>query len=193
MKDRDRGISNSLHESPDNSCGFTLIEVLASTLILSIILAALLITFNIGNLSNTLSTAKVDLQANVRQIIDMIANDVRQTNLIQINTNAPSVNHIKFQQVTGIDNTTGNYTLSPNYIEYTYDTVLATLTRSTVAGSRVFTGITQSPFYSEVGIPLAWGGILTSKKLVIIISGRSQVRGALIDFSLTGEVKVRNE
>lgn len=183
--------------------GFTLVEILVAAFILIIVIGALHLTLTTGEFSNSLNSAKTDLQAEVRQVLDWIVKDVRQTCLIQINTNSPSENHIKFKQVTGIDNATGNYTLSPNYIEYSYNSVSQQLTRSEVDGtgsilrSWVFNNITQSPFYTAAGVPLAAGDILTSKKLVIVIPARNPVllRGSslTLNFSLTGEARIRNE
>lgn len=181
--------------------GFSLVEILIVALLLTIIVFALLTTLNTGEVSNSVSTAKADLQAKVRQAMDWIIKDVRQTNLIQINTNNPLGNHIKFKQVTGIDGA-GNYALSANYIEYTYNSASQQLTRNEVddfgvpvpGSSRVFSNITQSPFYSEAGVALAPGAILVSKKLIVVISGENQVNINLtLNFSLTEEVKIRNE
>jgi len=179
---------------------FTLVEVMVCAFILTVIMASLFMVLNIGEFSYPLHSGKIDLQAKVRQVLDWIVRDARQTNLIQINTNAPSVNHIKFKQVTGIDNATGAYTLSANYIEYNYDSVSDNLTRNVVNGSgsllqsQAFDNITQPPFYAALGNPLDPGDILTSKKLIVIIAGRSQVKNYItLNFSLAEEVKIRNE
>jgi type II secretory pathway pseudopilin PulG len=180
--------------------GFTLVEVLVAAALLITVISALFLTLSKGELFNDITSKKADLQAKARRILDWVAKDVRQTNLIQINTNSPSADYIKFKQVTGIDNTTGNYTLSTNYIEYSYDSASDALTRNEVDDGGVvlnswpFDNITQSPFYSDAGVPLAAGAILTSKKLVIVISSRDQVRGSLpLTVSLTEEIKIRNE
>lgn len=175
-------------------------EVLVVGFISSVIIAALLLTLTTGEFSNSTISAKIDLQAKVRRIMDWIIKDVRQTNLAEINNNNPSVNHIKFKVVTGIDNITGSYALSPNYIEYNYNNVSEELTRNEVdetgliLQSWVFNNITQSPFYTAPEVPLVANGILASKKLVIVIAGQNQVRNSLIlNFSLNEEVRVRNE
>ncbi len=173
--------------------------MLVTTFLLLTVISTLFLTLTKGELFNDITSQKVDLQAKVRRILDWVVKDVRQTNLIQINTNSPSADYIKFKPVTGI-NGTGDYTLSTNYIEYSYDAASDTLTRNevddggTVLNSWFFDNITQSPFYSDAGVPLAAGAILTSKKLVIVISGQDQVRGSLpLTVSLTAEVKIRNE
>lgn len=180
--------------------GVTLVEVLVAAFILILIITALLFSLIAGQSSNTIGLAKTELQGQVRRVIDWITKDVRQTNLIQINSNNPSDGHIKFKAVTGINNATGDYALSTDYIEYSYDSDLKTLTRSllddagAVLQSWIFNNITQPPFYSSAGVPLADGGVLTSKKLVIIIAAEKQARINLtLNFSLTEEVKIRNE
>ena len=181
--------------------GFTLIEILLVGFLLSVVMAALLLSLTTVQLSNSVSPARADLQAEVRLMMDWIVKDVRQTNPIQINNNSPSGNHIKFQQVTGIDNTTGQYTLSPNYIEYNYDNVTGILSRNDIINgvaqeTWAFNNITQSPFYTQVGpnVLLQPGDILTSKKLIIIIAAQKQLRqSSILNFSLSEEVKLRNE
>jgi len=167
--------------------------------ILGVLSAGILSSLVTGEFSNSVSSARIDLQSKMRRAMEMIVKDVRQTNLIQINTNTPSVDYIKFKKVTGIDDDTGSYTLSEDYIEYKYDSDLKTLTRNIVSdsgavlASLVFDNITEEPFYTETGVPLVAGGILTSKKLIIVLSGQSRVRGALtLNLSLTEEVRIRN-
>ena len=183
-----------------NKSGFTLVEVLVIAFILCIIFAALFTTLTIGESSNAITSAKVDLQAKVRTIMDTIVKDVRQTNINEININSPSANHIKFKKVVGINNTTGSYELADSYIEYSYDSASSSLSRNelnsggSVLKTVTFDNISQSPFYSTSGIPLAPGGIVSSKKLYIIIAATSQVRGNLtLSFSLREQVKIRNE
>lgn len=48
------------------SRAFTLVEALASTLIIGVVMAALSVALTIGETSRSISTAQVDLQANVR-------------------------------------------------------------------------------------------------------------------------------
>lgn len=183
--------------------GFTLIEVLFVVSILGIIISALFFSLTRGEFSSAVSSAKADLQAKVRSIMDWVTKDVRETNLVQIDSNNPSVNHIKFRKVTGMDGT-GSYTFADHYIEYNYDNTSAQLTRNkidvltgTILQSSVFDNITQPPFKVAVGVPLeqspSAGNILFYKKLLIFIAGQSQVKNSLtLNFSLTEEVKVRN-
>ena len=175
-------------------------EVIVTVFLLTLIMTSLFFALTRSEFSNSMVSAKVDLQVKVRTIIDWIVKDVRQTNLIQINSNSPAQDHIKFKQVTGINNATGDYTLSSTYIEYDYDSDAKVLTRNeidtdgtTVLRSWTFDNIMESPFYSDVAVPLAGNAILSTKKLVIVIAGQCQVRGTTLDFSVTEEAKIRNE
>jgi prepilin-type N-terminal cleavage/methylation domain-containing protein len=181
--------------------GLTLIELLVVVFIMGMIMAGLFLSLTKGEFASSVSMSKADLQAKIRRIMDWIVKDARQTNLIQINANDhdPTGNHTKFKTVTGIDSG-GNYTFSTNYIEYNYTSASEELVRhevnetGSILQSWVFNNITQSPFYTATGVPLAPGGILSSKKLIVVISGESQVRGSLVlNQTLTAEVKIRND
>lgn len=200
-----RGIFNCprVLPGPSNRDGLSLIEILFVLSILGIVISALFFSLTRGEFSSAVSSAKADLQAKVRSIMEWVTKDVRETNLVQIDTNNPTVDHIKFRKVTGIDDT-GSYTFADHYIEYNYDNTPAQLTRNkidvtsgAILQSLVFDNITQSPFYVAVGVPLeqspSAGNILFYKKLLIVIAGQSQVKNSLtLNFSLTEEVKVRN-
>lgn len=194
-----------------NKKGFTLIEILVVGSILGVVMSGLILTLNTGERSSTITQAKADLQAKVRSIMDLITRDLRQTNLNEINTptSVPGIHHIKFKQVTGIDAGTGDYSLSDNFIEYTYDPIALSLTRSIVDDtaailqSRVFTDITDIRFRSKLdpkAVPpvdeaLAQDTIIDpgSRKLIITIAAQSQANRLTLNFSLTEGVKIRNE
>jgi prepilin-type N-terminal cleavage/methylation domain-containing protein len=200
QKDKGKGIFPYLRVLRVKKSGFTLVEILVVSLLLGIVVAALFLTMNISQSSSSLTSAKLDLQSRVRRLSYWIAKDVRQTNLIQINTNNPTPDHIQFKRVIGINNATGNYLVDTNYIEYSYNNTTQELARNeldasqTIVSSWAFDNITASPFYSAPGVPLTTGGILSSKKLFVVISSESQVkRDLVLNCTLSGEVKVRNE
>lgn len=191
LKGKGREIFLSLPALLNKKSGFTLVEILVVAFILIIITTALMLVLSTGEFSNSVSSARVDLQAEVRRAMDWIIKDVRSTVPSEINNNSPSSSHIKFRQITGIDNTDGSFTFGLDYIEYNYDAVSGTLTRNGIILSG---SITEAPFYTAVGVPLVAGGIITSKKLVVKISGQKLVRGNLpLNFSLIEEVRIRNE
>jgi len=187
-------------------------EVLLVAFILAVLFTALFQTLNVGQIANIMSSERTALQSHVRRVINWVTNDARETNLIQINSNNPSVNHIKFRKVTGINDTDYStpYTVNSTvYIEYSYSNATGQLTRNelnvtdnSTLRSWVFNNITQSPFYTNVTstpwVPLVStpgdaGNILKAKKLVIVITGQRQARNSLLNLTLTEEVKIRNE
>lgn len=200
------GIFSFLQPLQNKARAFTLVEVLVSAFIFTVIVAALFMVLNIGNFFNSLSSNKADLQADVRRVLDVIARDVRQTISWEIAAaaNTPSDTHIKFRQVDRWDTTTDALALDSDYIEYDYDSALSKLTRrnidsgGSVTQTREFYNIVQAPFYTldATGaiVPLNQTDLLTSRKLVVSISGQKQAGGVpTITFALTQEVKIRNE
>ncbi len=190
--------------SQNKKCGLTLIEVLLVSLILTLILAALFITLTAGESASSVSSAKIDLQAQLRQAINWIVQDVRGATVGEIANNSPSSDHIKFRQVQGVDTATGYYILSDNYIEYNYDNNLQKITRNLVNTSGEvlqswqFTNITQSPFYARDSsggiVALNQSDLSNSRKIIITIAGARTVKGSLsLTSNLSEEVKIRNE
>lgn len=186
-----------------NKRGFTVTEVLFAAFILSVITAILLYAISAGQVSFTLGSARSLLQAEVRRSIDWIVRDSRQSISWEIADNSPGPDHIKFRQVTGWDTANNTFLLSNYYIEYSYDSAAKTITRRTsdlsdnTIGSWILNYVTVSPFFtlnsSGNVVALNPGDLLTSKKLVISISGQTQVIGAQVtNYSLTEEVGIRN-
>lgn len=178
----------------------SLVEVLVVAFIFLIIISALYLLVVTSEFSIAVTGAKHQLQEEVRRIAGWVAKDARAASLIEINSNSPSAEHIKFRKVIGIDNASGDYLFSSDYTEYEYDSPAQALTRrqvdasGSVLSSSVFNDITQSPFYSAGGIPLVAGDILATKKLIAVIAARRLVRGSLeTDFEITEEIKIRNE
>lgn len=183
-----------------NKRSFSIVELLVVVFILGLLITALFLSLTTSEFSHSVTSAKADLQAKIRYVIDWIVKDVRQANLTEINNNNPSGSHVKFRKVMGIDNSTGNYVLSTNYIEYSFDAASEQLLRREVdpAGnilqSWTFSNITKLPFYTAPGVALTEGAILNSGKLIVLIEGQNQFKGSsTITFSLTEEVRIRNE
>ena len=198
QKEEGTGILLYLRAGRTKKKGFTLIEVLVVSLILGVLTAGLLMTLIIGDRSSAISSAKADLQAKVRLILNMIIRDVRQTKPFEINSNDPRVDHIKFRPVSGFNIVTGLHIPSLNYIEYVYDVNTRQLTRNIIDASNnllqstTFDNITATRFRSDVTEDLGPGTI--DEKLIITITAQSQVRKNLtLNYSLSEEVKIRNE
>lgn len=183
--------------------GLTIIEVLLVAFIMSVVTAILFYAMNAGQVSNTLISAKADLQAEVRRTMDWIIKDVRQSVSWEIANNGPTENYIKFRQVTGWDTVNNTFLLSDYYIEYTYDALSNTITRRTsdllnnTIGTWLLNYAVASPFFTmnSLGtvVPLNKDDLLTSKQLVVTISGAKQTIGAQnTTYTLTEEVQIRN-
>lgn len=184
--------------------GFTIIEVLFGALFTGLMLAGFFYALSTGELSSTLSSAKADLQAEVRRTMDWIVKDVRQTVSWDMANNSPSDAHIKFRQVDGWDTVNNLLSMSANSVEYSYDAASEKITRKSLdSGGNVlqvwtFNNITASPFYTRDAtgsvVALNSTDLLTSGKLIASISGQKQVRGSLnTSCSLSEEIKIRNE
>jgi hypothetical protein len=193
-------------------------EFIISAFLVSVISAGLFMSFNIGQRSSMLTSPKVDLQAKVRQVLDIICRDVRQTiswEIADANNNA-SDSHIKFRLVQGWDKDTSNISFKKEeddtdyyyYVEYTYSAGAQTITRTQTkvrvsdlavisTSTRTFSNITAVPFYtrntSGTKVALNQADLLTSRRMVIVVMGTTQVRGLTYQLSLEEEVKVRNE
>jgi prepilin-type N-terminal cleavage/methylation domain-containing protein len=188
--------------------GFTLLEVLVTLTIFGAIVAAIFASLNIGKLSFSIGSSKVEVQAKARLITDWIVNDSRQallSDIVDIVNNSPSSSHIRFRQVTGIDITTGQYILSPDFIDYTYDFTTQKIIRSVIDPSgntlitetREFNNIINPPFFSVDGagvtVPLTAADLSNSQRLIIVIQTQKQLRGTIsIPHAIRAEVKIRN-
>ena len=194
QKEEGIGILLYLRAGRAKKRGFTLVEVLVVGFILSVIISGLLMTLIIGDRSISISSAKADLQAKVRLILNMVIREVRQTKPSEIDSNDPRVDHIKFRPVSGFDIVTGLLTFSPDYIEYVYNVNTRQLTRNKIGNnpqSTTFDNITATRFRSDVAEDLGPGTI--DEKLIITITAQGQANRLTLNFSLTEEVKIRNE
>lgn len=183
--------------------GFSLVEVLFVCGILGIIMAIFFYAMNAGQVSFGLDSARVGIQAEVRRAMDWIIKDVHQSVSWELANNNPNSSYIKFRQVTGWDTANNTFLLSNYYIEYNYDAASKVITRRTsdlsnnTLGSWALNYVNAEPFFtinSSGGIVgLNKSDLLTSKKLIIVISGSGQVMaGQDTTYSLTEEVTIRN-
>ncbi len=171
--------------------------------ILSFIIGVFFYAMNAGQFTNSLSSARADLQAEVRRAMGWIVKDVRQSVSWDIANHNPSPSYIKFRLVTGWDTVNNTFLLSSTYIEYTYDSASKTITRRTsdsnnnTLGTWTLNYVTAAPFFTidSLGavVPLNNNDLLTSKQLVVTISGQAYVIGTQnTAYSLTEEVQIRN-
>lgn len=190
--------------------GFTLAELLIASLIFSVILAALFITLNIGQLSFSTSSAKIGVQSQVRLAMDWLIKDLRQAiswNIASISApyiNDPTTTHLKFN-LWSWNSGTSTWDLSADFIEYNYDAVAEKLTRvyyndtTKTTMTLEFDNIVEAPFYTayiDAGNPaniLDADQLRINRRLIIVINGQKLVRsGLFVPFNLKSEVKIRN-
>ncbi len=183
--------------------GFTLIETLLITLISGIIIGVFFYAVNAVQFSFNLSSARGSLQSEVRRTIGWIIKDIRQAVSWDIANNSPTPSYIKFRQVTGWDTANNTFLLSDYNIEYTYNSANNTIIRRTsdlnnvTIGQWTLNNVIAAPFFTvnSLGeiVPLNNSDLLTSKQLVITISGEGQVLGMPnTTYILTEEVQIRN-
>jgi type II secretory pathway pseudopilin PulG len=187
--------------------GLTITEALLVTAIISLLMGSIFYLLNVAQSSRFLSSAKMEVQSEVRRAMDWIVNDVRQTVNWSIgsNTNNPLSTHIKFKKVIGYSTAGSGSAIFGDFIEYTYDSVANTITRADLGTGRswVLNNIVQAPFYTRLSDgsvavidPVSPGNdspVFTTGNLVIVIAGQKQVQGASdISYVLNEEVRIRN-
>jgi hypothetical protein len=163
-------------------------------------MSSLFLTFNIGQFSFPVSSAKLESQAEARNVMNWIVKDLRQAISYNIANNNATTSYLKMNlwqwNITAnqwdISNTT-------NYVEYFYNNSSQNLTRQyTDASGNVskleFNNITEAPFYTNyTAKELDMNNLLVNRKLIVVISIEKALRGALIvPFTLISEVKIRN-
>lgn len=173
----------------------------------SIIIACLLVTLNTGQLTGSINSAKADLQAKARNITSQITSDVRQTISWDIANNSPSGSYIKFRLVQGWDAVNKTFSLLDaggyeHYAVYSYDSATKTITYTTYlfksglqsnVKTVTFDNIVAVPFRNRDLTDLTQNELLNNRRITVIISAQTQVRGSLdINATLQEEVKIRN-
>lgn len=209
LKGKEIKLFSYLRASPNKRGGFSLVEALIVSLILSVILGALFITLNIGQMSFATSLSKIALQSQVRLTMDWLVKDLRQSiswNIASIAApnNDPTTTHLKFN-LWSWNSVTSTWDLSPDFIEYNYDALEEKLTRThyndttKTTMTLEFANIVEAPFYTtyiNTGDPanvMNADSLRNNRKLIIVISGQKLVRGSLyVPFYLKSEVKIRN-
>jgi type II secretory pathway pseudopilin PulG len=196
----------------DNKKTFTLVEVLVSITIIVISAVIFFSTLNRKESFYGRILTEIDLQAEARSILNLIAQDMHQTSAEEAANNSPSPTYIKFRQVTGVDTTSGNYIFSPNYITYTYNSNDKKLSRietdngGSVIGTREFGSnsediLVKTFAFSTVNegtdtvVPLNQSDLSLSKKLIAAITVEKEMSGTTtkVEKSLTSQISVRND
>lgn len=184
----------------NKNTGFTLIEILVAGFILMIILGALFSALNIGDLSNTIGGAKLDVQQEVMIAMDWMVKDLRQTSrnklvVTDIDGNNTSFSGLggnntvftqpRFYLCTGYNPATSTINWSTNMTGYDFDAVNQTIIRTDlVSGHQLqFNRITNLTFMK-----------VDRDSLSINITAQKVARGnAATTANLLTEVNLRNE
>lgn len=197
-------------KAPPFLTGFSLVEVIVASFIFMVVLSALYIVLNIGDKINYEGAARVDLQSNIRQVLDIITQDVRQARLTDIAVITNTCDYLKFHRAKGcctVEDGREKADLSTYYIEYAYyGDPDYKITRQILDASenvletRDFYNIYGSPFYTldNAGAKQPLTGhttdFLNSTVLIIEINGQTEVRGSrTLSLTLEELAKIRNE
>lgn len=182
--------------------GITLVEVLVAAFILLIIMSALFVVLNVGELSNTIVGAKLEVQQEVRRAMDWMVKDLRQTdrklllvtdqfgNPVPKQFNDPAIaigdpfTDPLFSICIGYGVVSGNL-WSSNQIGYTYDAANQRIVRSdSGTGNTWQFNHINSLTFTKTGL---------NSLLIEIVGQRTAIGTIAPTFTLQEEVKLRNE
>ena len=187
--------------------GISILEVLLVTVITGLLMGSIFYILSVAQSSRLVSTAKIEVQSEVRRAMDWIVMDVRQTVNYSIGSkdNNPLSTHIKFKKVIDYNTSGSGSAIFGNFVEYTYDPNSQTITRADLSTGRswIFRNITQALFSTRLlggGIvvidPVNPGNdspIFTTDNLIIEIRGQKQANATEnVNYVLKEEVKIRN-
>ena len=174
---------------------------MVALLVFFVITSALVVSLGVGERATGIGTAKVDLQSDVKLLVDWIIRDVRQAKIQELYNNDPTTDYIKFN-LWEWNSTSYEQDETGKYVEYEYDDVSETLTRRTIedgdiTGELEFPHISMSPFYTsytdETNNSFVNTTLLTNRKLIVAIKKSRTVRNTPLDFIMVEEVRIRNE
>lgn len=187
--------------------GITLVEVLVAAFILLIIMSALFVVLNVGELSNTIVGAKLEVQQEVRRAMDWMIRDLRNTDRMRLQVTVtdqfgnpaqkqfgdPTIaigdpfTDPLFSICIGYGVVSGNLgnLWSSNQIGYTYDAANQRIVRSdSDTGNTWQFNHINSLTFTKTGL---------NSLLVAIIGQRTAIGTIAPTFTLREEVKLRNE
>jgi type II secretory pathway component PulJ len=182
-----------------NSRGFTILEVFLISVLMIWIITAVTSVLQIGEFSNTVSTARIELQQEVRRAMDTMITDLRQTSREKLsvelaNGSLPFFSDLSndtaftdplFKVCLGYNSSAKAVNWSSNEIGYTFNASNNVIVRTDNSTSQAwqFNNISDLEFRK-----------LDVNLLGINITGEKVARGNLRPtFSLQAEVRLRNE
>ena len=184
--------------------GFTIVELLVVTLIISFLFGVLFFVLNVGQVSQKVSLERVYLEAELRRFMDCISKDIRQTTAYNIKENSPNSGYIKFKKVTDVNTSGADSPLlfSDDYIEYIYSSDGGSMIRRMIysngTNQTLFfnTTLIQAPFYTYNStddiVPLNENDLLNSKKILVNLTAQRNIKNQTINCSLIQEIAIRN-
>ena len=190
-----------------NKRGISIIEVLLVTVITGLLMGSIFYLLSVAQSSRLVSTAKIEVQSEVRRAMDWIVMDVRQTVNYSIGSkdNNPLSTHIKFKKVIDYNTSGSGSAIFGDFVEYTYDPNSQTITRADLSTGRswIFRNIIQALFSTRllggsivIIDPVNPGNdspIFTTDNLIIEIRGQKQANATEnVNYVLKEEVKIRN-
>lgn len=207
MKEEETGVFRYLRGLSANNKGITIVETLIAAFISIVILGALLLALTTGQFSSSLNSEKLELQAEVRSVLDWITRDMREsviTDLADTVAYTPSNSYLRFH-LWDWNTTSGQIVLRSEFIEYIYNDSSDTLTRNeydsggNLSSTHIYRHVIEPPFYTTYlgtgnpGNEFDAGTLLTSRQLTIVVTGQRHIRGsAFITDSLQSEIRIRN-
>lgn len=188
-------------ERYNDRSGLTIIELAIAMGIMTIILMALVMTLRVGDFASGIGTAKVDIQSDVKMILDWVTRDIRQAKIQDLHDNTPATDYMRFN-LWEWNNTSCAQEESDQEVEYDYDALTNTLTRrfienGTVSYEQSYSGVTMAPFYTsytdETTHDFNNQTLLNSRSVIVAIKKEATARNKVLNFTMVEKVRIRNE
>jgi len=163
-------------------------------------MGGLLLTFNVGQTSFPVTSARLEAQSEARNAMNWIMKDLRQAITWNIANNNATTTYLRMNRWAW-NNTTNQWdvTNATDFIEYFYNNTAQVLTRQyTDASGSVsmlqFSNITEAPFYTNLTTrQLTENALRSNRSLFVVISVEKSIRGSIIvPFTLIAEIRIRN-
>mgnify|MGYP001768326132 CR=1 FL=1 len=184
-----------------NDNGFTLPEILIASFLMIVIMGALVMTLRVGDLSMSVGTERVDVEADVKLLMSWMVKDIRQAKIQELHGNDPATDHIMYNLWEWNNNTLTQENTN-EFIEYSYDAASEALTRRHIVDGVIenevsFTDIKMPPFYTTYTDESVNGFdpavLLGTRRLIIAVKKQREIRGSVVNFTMVEEIRIRNE
>jgi prepilin-type N-terminal cleavage/methylation domain-containing protein len=157
------------NDSQKTRQGLTLVEVLISVVILSFLVVAILTVLRVGEMNWREETALVSLQQDIRQSIDSMLKEIRQSNATDVTVSGGGTRIDFF--IPDVSNAIAYYLTGDQIIR-----------EHPVGTTKVLANDINALTFTETG-----------DTVIVQISATRLVSGRNVNFSLTEKVRLRNE